>query len=143
VHRTLARLPSDFIQGKTAHPFADGVRDRELKQHLFMGSDRLLNKVLNRAMKLEVLKAAAVTPARLTMRGMTRVPVGTQLPPAECCRDGSVCWLCGKTGHLSRDCQQRPSKAVINNQDWRKDLITEGRASAEGDNSANTVIPFA
>jgi hypothetical protein len=35
----------DFIQREAAHAFVDGVRDREVKQHLLMGGDRSLNEV--------------------------------------------------------------------------------------------------
>jgi hypothetical protein len=51
----------DFIQRKAAHAFIDGVRDRELKQHFLMGSDRSLNQ----ALKLEAAKATAGPPAIL------------------------------------------------------------------------------
>jgi hypothetical protein len=53
-----------------------------------MGGSRLLNEAFNLTMKLKVAKAAAGTPVRLTMRQVTRVPVGMLLPPAECCSDG-------------------------------------------------------
>jgi hypothetical protein len=61
------------------------MRDQELKQHLLMGGARLLNKDLNQVLKLEAAKAAAGPPARL--KEVTRVPKGTQLPPAEHHRD--------------------------------------------------------
>jgi hypothetical protein len=112
--RVLAGLPVDFIQREAAHEFIDGMRDWEVKQHLLMGGDRSLNEALNQDMKLEV-KAAAGTPARLTMRQVTTVPVETLPPPADSHRDGQlVCWQCGNTGHLA-DCQQRPDKEVTNN----------------------------
>jgi hypothetical protein len=45
----------EFIQKEAAHAFIDGIRDWELKLHHLMGSNRLLNK----ALKLEAVKAAA------------------------------------------------------------------------------------
>ena len=38
-HRALVGLPVTFIQTEAAHTFIDGIRDRELKQHLLMGRD--------------------------------------------------------------------------------------------------------
>jgi hypothetical protein len=35
-HRTFVGLPLAFIQTEAAHSFIDGVRDREVKQHLLM-----------------------------------------------------------------------------------------------------------
>jgi hypothetical protein len=68
VHQVLVELPVEFIQD-SSHAFIDTMRDQEVKQDLLMGSDRSLNK----ALKLEVVKAA-VTPARLTMREVTKSP---------------------------------------------------------------------
>jgi hypothetical protein len=51
-HRTLVGQPLDFIQREAAHTFVDGVRDREVKQHLLMDSDRSLNEALIQALKL-------------------------------------------------------------------------------------------
>jgi hypothetical protein len=36
-----------FIQRDAAHAFMDGVKDREVKEHLLMGGDRSLNEALN------------------------------------------------------------------------------------------------
>jgi hypothetical protein len=44
------------------HAIFDGVRDREVKQHLLIDIDRTLNKALNQVLKLEAAKAAAGTP---------------------------------------------------------------------------------
>jgi len=71
-HRALFGLPVAFIQIEAAHSFIDGVRDRELKQHLLIGGDRTLNEALNQALKLEAEKAAAGPPAR--MRELTDAP---------------------------------------------------------------------
>jgi hypothetical protein len=65
----------DFIQREAAHAFINRVRDWEVKQHLLMDGDRLLKEALNQAKELE---AAAGTPARLTMRQVTIVPVPSQ-----------------------------------------------------------------
>jgi hypothetical protein len=62
-HRALVGLPLDFIQREAAHAVIHGVKYRELKHHLIMGSDE--------ALKLEAAKVAARTPARLTMTGVT------------------------------------------------------------------------
>jgi hypothetical protein len=58
-HRALVGLPEGHIQTEAAHAFIDGIRDREVKQHLLMGGDRTLNEALNQAVKLEAAKAAA------------------------------------------------------------------------------------
>jgi hypothetical protein len=55
-----------FIQREAAHALIDGVRGQELKQHFLMGSDRSLSKAFNQALKLEVVKAAAGPPTRLS-----------------------------------------------------------------------------
>jgi hypothetical protein len=69
-HQALVGLPVDSIQREAAHAFVDGVRDRELKQHLLMGGDRLLNQ----ALKLDAAKGAAGPPAKL--QEVTRTPLG-------------------------------------------------------------------
>ena len=71
-HRAFVELPVAFIRTEAAHSFIDGVRDRELKQHLLIGGDRTLNEALNQALKLEAEKAAAGPPAR--MRELTDAP---------------------------------------------------------------------
>jgi hypothetical protein len=79
--------------------------DWELKQQHLMDSNRSL-KALNQDLKLEVAKAAAGTPARLTVSGVTGDRMGMQSPPVVCCRDGrTVCWQCGNASHLNRDWQ--------------------------------------
>ena len=42
-HRVFVELPITFIQTEAAHSFMDGVRDREVKQHLLLGGYRTLN----------------------------------------------------------------------------------------------------
>jgi hypothetical protein len=55
-HQALVRLPVDFIiQWEATYAFVDGVEDQELLQ-LLMGGIRLLNKVLNQALKLEAVQ---------------------------------------------------------------------------------------
>jgi hypothetical protein len=70
-HRVLVGLPEDFIQKEAAHSFVDGVRVQKVKQQLIMDGDMLLNETLNNIMKPEAPKAAAGTPARMTMKQMT------------------------------------------------------------------------
>jgi hypothetical protein len=64
-HRALVGLPVGYIRTEAAHAFIDGIRAREVKQHLLMGGDRMLNEALNQALKLEAAKAAAWPTARL------------------------------------------------------------------------------
>jgi hypothetical protein len=58
-HRALVGLPADHIQTEAAHAFIDGIRDREVKQHLLLGGACTLNEALNQALKIEAAKAAA------------------------------------------------------------------------------------
>jgi uncharacterized protein YchJ len=46
-HRALVRLSVEFIQEEATHAFVDGVRDREMKQRLLIGSGRSLKQSLN------------------------------------------------------------------------------------------------
>lgn len=78
-----------------------------------MGSKSLLNKALNQMMKLQVVKVAAVTSERQTMRGATRVPVGMQPPPAKYHKDGLLCWLCVMYSHLSNLDSDSASRSLI------------------------------
>jgi hypothetical protein len=64
-HRALVGLTEGHIQTEAAHAFIDGIRDREVKQHLLLGGDRTLNEALNQAVKLEAAKAAAWPTARM------------------------------------------------------------------------------
>jgi len=71
-HRAFVGLPVTFIQTEAAHSFINGMWDWEVKQHLLLGGDRTLNEALNQALKLEVAKATAGSPARL--RELTGAP---------------------------------------------------------------------
>jgi hypothetical protein len=81
---------SGYLWTSSSHAFVDRVTDQELKQHLLMSDNMSINDALNKALKLEVAKAAASPPARL--REVTGAPVGTQSPPAKHCRNELVCW---------------------------------------------------
>jgi hypothetical protein len=85
-HRAVVGLPVGFIQTEAANVCIDGLLDREVKQHLLMGGDRTLNKTLNQALKLEVVKAVAEPPPRL--QEVTRASSGTTTPPPQCRRNG-------------------------------------------------------
>lgn len=63
----LVGLPAEFIQ-EAALAFDYEVRDKEVKQSLLMSSEVSLMEALNQAMNVEVAKAAAGRPARLTMK---------------------------------------------------------------------------
>jgi hypothetical protein len=116
-HRVLVGLPVGRIQTEAAHAFIDGIRDRELKQHLLMGDDRTLNEAINQAVKLEAAKAAAWPTAR--MREVTRVPTARPHTPPERRRsERPVYWWCGQPGHLQKYCRQRPPEEM--GQDPRK-----------------------
>ena len=105
-HRALVGLPVAFIQTEAAHSFIDGIRDREVKQHLFMGGDLTLNEALNQALKLEAAKAAAGTPARLSE--LTGASARASQPPDRR-RDGRpLCWQCGSASHLCRAYRREP-----------------------------------
>jgi hypothetical protein len=43
-HRALVELPVDHIQTEAAHAFINGIRDREVKQHLLLGKRMSLGK---------------------------------------------------------------------------------------------------
>jgi hypothetical protein len=102
---------ADHIQTEAAHAFIDGIRDREVKQHLLLGGDRTLNEALNQAMTLEATKATAWPTSR--KREVTRVLTGRPPTPPERRRnERPVCWQCGKPGHFWRDCTQRPPEEM-------------------------------
>jgi hypothetical protein len=106
-HQALVGLPKGHIETEAAHAFIDGIRDREMKQHLLLGGACTLNEALNQALKIEAAKAAAWPTARL--REVTRIPTGR--PPTRPERrrnERPVCWECGKPGHFWRDCRRRP-----------------------------------
>jgi hypothetical protein len=106
-HHALVGLPEGHIQTEAAHAFIDGIRSREVKQHLLMGGACTLVEALNQALKIEAAKTEAWPTARL--REVTRVP--TVRPPT--LPEGSrnerpVCWEYGKPGHFWRDCRRMP-----------------------------------
>jgi hypothetical protein len=101
--RALVELPVAFVQTGAAHPFIDGLRDWEVKQHLLMGGDRTLNEALNQALKLE---AATGPPARL--RELTRATARAYQPSDRWGEGRPVCWQCESAVHLRRDRRQRP-----------------------------------
>jgi hypothetical protein len=57
VQMALNGLPKIFIQRKAGYALVDGVQDRDMKQHPFMGCERCLNLALNQDLKLEAAKA--------------------------------------------------------------------------------------
>jgi hypothetical protein len=76
-HQAFVGLPEGHIQTEAAHAFIDGIRDREVIQHLLLGGACTLNEVQNQALKIEAAKAAAWPTERL--REVTRIP--TRRPP--------------------------------------------------------------
>jgi hypothetical protein len=60
-HRTLVGLPVDFIVREAAHAFEDWVRERQMKQHLYVDRYKSFNETLN----VEAVKAATWPPVRL------------------------------------------------------------------------------
>jgi cation transport ATPase len=64
-HQALVGLPADHIKTEAAHDFIDGIRDREVKQHLLLGGAPTMNEALNQALRIETAKAAAWPTARL------------------------------------------------------------------------------
>jgi hypothetical protein len=72
-HQALG-LSVSFIQTEAAQAFIDGVRDREVKQHLLMGGDRTLNEELKQALILGAAKAAAGHPVYLPVRNVVETP---------------------------------------------------------------------
>jgi len=105
-YRALVGLPVAFIQTEATHSFIDGIRDREVKQHLLMGGDWTLNEALNQALKLEATKAAAGPPARL--RKLTGASARVSQPPDRRREGRPLCWQCGSADHLRRDCRREP-----------------------------------
>ena len=77
-HRAFVGLPVS-IKTEAAQSFIDGVRDREVKQHLLMGGDRTLKEAINQALKLEATKTTAGPPARL--RELTKAPARARQTP--------------------------------------------------------------
>jgi hypothetical protein len=65
VYWALVRLPQYFIQTKASYAFDNEIRDWEVKLSLLIGSDRMLDKVLNQVLRLKTSKVAARSPERL------------------------------------------------------------------------------
>jgi hypothetical protein len=89
---------------------------------------------------LDILRAydASVDIGRRVLRlGRDEVPVRevpTELKrtrPTENRRNGlPVCWQCGRTGHLWRECPRGPAKETADKSAWRRDCATRGRSEA-------------
>jgi hypothetical protein len=56
---------ADHVQTEAAHAFIDGIRDREVKQHLLLGGACMLNEALNQALRIVAARAAAWPTARM------------------------------------------------------------------------------
>jgi hypothetical protein len=41
-----------------------------------------------------------------------------------------VCWQCGRTGHLWRECPRGPAIEIVDNRDWRRGSAIGGRGEA-------------
>jgi hypothetical protein len=63
----------------------------------------------------EVPAASVLTPLRPTESHRNRRP---------------VCWQCGGTGNLRRECSWRTTKDVANKRDWSRDCAAGGRGSS-------------
>jgi hypothetical protein len=57
--------------------------------------------------------------------------VSTRSRPTESHRNRRpVCWQCGGTGHLRKECPWRPAKEVADKRDWRTHCAAGGRDNA-------------
>jgi hypothetical protein len=52
-----------------------------------------------------------------------------------------VCWKCGRTDHLRRDCPQRPAKDAADKHNWRTDGAAEARYNASRQVATSTRTP--
>jgi hypothetical protein len=131
-HRALVGLPLAFIQTEAAHAYIDGVRDWAVKLHPLMGGDQNINQALNQALKLEAANAAAGSPARL--RGLIGAPSRAKYPTARRPEVRTVCWQCGSTSNLRRDCRRDHVKKT-------KIQETNKRQREEGPTGRTTLSP--
>jgi hypothetical protein len=51
-----------------------------------------------------------------------------------------VCWQCGGTDHLRRECSRRTAKDVANKRDWRRDCATGERGKASRQMAESTSL---
>jgi hypothetical protein len=89
---------------------------------------------------LDILRAhetSVDTGGRVLLLGQYEVPVREAPTPSESKRARPtpkrgnrrpVCWQCGRTGHLWRECLRGPVKGTVDKGDWRRDCAT-GRGS--------------
>jgi hypothetical protein len=73
VQRAHVGLPVDFVQEEAVHASADGVRHSKLTQHLLTGGDESLNMALSKGLMLELARAAASPPARLSLHQLRAI----------------------------------------------------------------------
>lgn len=76
-------LPAEFIHREAAHAFIEGLRNRDVKQHLLVGCDMTLSETQSQTMKLEAAKATAGPPAWLPMRNVVGALARTLGSPTE------------------------------------------------------------
>jgi hypothetical protein len=74
-----------------------------------VGQEKLENRSLNQALKLQTAKVDSGPSAKL--QEVTRVRGGTPLTPPERRWDGRpVCWRCRKPGHFRKESRQEPQE---------------------------------
>jgi hypothetical protein len=85
-------LAEDFIQKEVACVFIDEINDHDDNQHLIMSTERSLNEAFDQALKLEAVKAAAVSSLRLwEVRAVASMR--TFSPTTEYCgTESPACW---------------------------------------------------
>jgi hypothetical protein len=106
-HRHYPALPEDHVRKDVGRAFTDGVEDPDLKIQLLLGGEKTINEALRQAVFL------AARPQKTLWRN--------QSPPT---RQGdhqqSVCWDCGKPGHVQVSCRYRRT-AKYDNHHVRQD----------------------
>jgi hypothetical protein len=65
IHRASLALHKEHVRRGTHKAFGNGIRDRGIKQQLFLGGQRTLNEALKQTLVLEVLKLAVGFSIRL------------------------------------------------------------------------------